>query len=131
MNVYDEFNILQDNGYIPILAHPERYDFVTKDINSLLPLIEAGVLLQANIGSITGKYGKDAKKNVKKMLKLNMVHFLGTDSHTTSVYEMYEKSMKAIKKVVKDEELLYKIISENPVKVLKNEKINIWYPNSK
>ena len=120
-----------DNGYIPILAHPERYDFVTKDINSLLPLIEAGVLLQANIGSITGKYGKDAKKNVKKMLKLNMVHFLGTDSHTTSVYEMYEKSMKAIKKVVKDEELLYKIISENPVKVLKNEKINIWYPNSK
>lgn len=131
MNVYDEFNILQDNGYIPILAHPERYDFVTKNINSLLPLIEAGVLLQSNIGSISGKYGKDAKKNVKKMLKLNMVHFLGTDSHTTSVYDMYEKSMKAIKKVVKDEELLNKILNENPVKVLKNEKINIWYPNSK
>ncbi len=131
MNVYDEFNLLQDNGYIPILAHPERYDFVTKNINSLLTLVEAGVLLQSNIGSISGKYGKDAKNNIKKMLKAKMVHFLGTDSHTTSVYEMYEKSMKKISKVVKDEELLDKIMNENPNKVLNNEKIDIWYPNSK
>lgn len=131
MNVYDEFNMLQDNGYIPILAHPERYDFVTKNINTLLPLVEAGVLLQSNIGSINGKYGKNAKKNIKKMLKAKMVHFLGTDSHTTSVYEIYDKSMKAISKIVKDEELLNKIINENPNKVLNNEKIDIWYPNSK
>ena len=44
INVFDEFNRLQDAGYIPILAHPERYDFVTKDVNSLVQLIESGVL---------------------------------------------------------------------------------------
>lgn len=131
MNVYDEFNKLQDEGYIPILAHPERYDFVTKDVNNLVPLIESGVLLQSNIGSISGKYGKNAKKNVKKMLKNNMVHFLGTDSHNTTVYEIYEKSMKAIKNIIKDEEILDKIINENPNKVLNNEKISIWYPKSR
>lgn len=131
MNVYDEFNKLQDEGYIPILAHPERYDFVSKDVNNLIPLIESGVLLQANIGSISGKYGKHAQKNVKKMLKRNMVHFLGTDSHNTSVYNIYEKSMKAIKKIVKDEELLDKILNENPNSVLNNKNISIWYPTSK
>ncbi len=130
INVYDEFNRLQDAGYIPVLAHPERYDFVTKDINSLVNLIESGVLIQSNIGSVSGKYGKNAKKNIKKMLKLNMVHFLGTDSHNTTVYEIYEKSLKAIKKIVKDDEILNKILIENPNKVLNNEKISIWYPKS-
>ena len=131
INVFDEFNRLQDAGYIPILAHPERYDFVTKDVNSLVQLIESGVLIQSNIGSIDGKYGKNAKKNIKKMLKLNMVHFFGTDSHNTTVYDIYEKSIKSIKKVVKDEELLNKIFVENPNKVLNNERISVWYPKSK
>ena len=131
INVFDEFNRLQDAGYIPILAHPERYDFVTKDVNSLVQLIESGVLIQSNIGSIDGKYGKNAKKNIKKMLKLNMVHFFGTDSHNTTVYDIYEKSIKSIKKVVKDEELLNKIFVENPNKVLNNERISVWYHKSK
>lgn len=131
MNVYEEFNKLQDEGYIPILAHPERYDFVTKDINNLLPLIESGVLIQSNIGSISGKYGKNAKKNLKKMLKRNMVHFLGTDSHNTTVYDIYEKCIKSIKKIIKNEDTFNKIIIENPNKVLSNEKIDIWYPKSK
>ena len=131
LNAFDEFNALQDAGYTPILAHPERYDFVSKGVECLIPLVESGVLLQSNIGSINGKYGKNAQKNVKKMLKLNMVHFFGTDSHNTSVYKMQEKALKKIKKTIKDEELIEKIFVENPQKVLNNEKISIWYPKSK
>lgn len=131
MNAYDEFNALQDAGYTPILAHPERYDFVSKGVECLIPLVESGVLLQANMGSINGKYGKHAQKNLKKMLKLNMVHFFGTDSHNTSVYEMQEKALKKVKKIIKDDELIEKIFVENPNKVLNNEKISIWYPKSK
>ena len=41
---------------------------------------------------------------------------------------MYEKSIKAIKKTLKDDEMFNKIINENPNKVLENEKISIWYP---
>lgn len=128
MNVYDEFNKLQDAGYIPVLAHPERYDFVSENIETLVTLIESGVLLQANIASISGKYGRQAKKNLKNMLKRNMVHFLGTDSHSTSVYEIYEKCMKKIKKLVNDEERFEKILIENPNHVINDEKIDIWYP---
>ncbi len=131
MNVYEEFNKLQDEGYVPILAHPERYDFVTRDIKNLIPLIEAGVLLQSNIASITGKYGRNPQRNIKKMLKLNMVHLLGTDSHTTSVYEIYDKAMNKIKRTLKNDEMLNTILNENPDKILNNEEISIWYPKSK
>lgn len=128
MNAYDEFNKLQDEGYIPILAHPERYDFTTKNIDLLIPLIESGVLLQCNIGSILGKYGNNAKKNIKKLLKRNMVHFFGTDSHNTHIYLKEGKALKKIKKIVKNDEIINKILYENPEKVLNNEKIQIWYP---
>ena len=128
MNVYEEFNKLQDAGFVPILAHPERYDFVTKNFKSLVNLIESGVLLQSNIGSITGKYGKDAKKNVEKMLKNNMVHFFGTDSHNNTVYDVYDKAIKKIKKAINDEDIYEKIMYENPQRVLEDKEINVWYP---
>lgn len=130
MNAWDEFNELQDAGYIPVLAHPERYDFVGQDVNSLIPLIESGVLLQSNIGSMYGKYGKKIKKTLKKMLKRNMVHFFGTDSHNTTVYPRFEECMKKVRKIVKDEEMIEAILT-NPEKILNNEKINIWYPKEK
>ncbi len=130
MNVYDEINELQNAGYKPILAHPERYDFVANDMSTIEKLIESGVLIQSNIASITGKYGKQAQKNLKVMLKRNMVHFLGTDSHNLSVYEKWDKAMKKIRKIVRDDELLNKILN-NPEKVLYNKEIDFWYPKNK
>lgn len=130
MNVYDELNALQDKGYVPILAHPERYDFVQEDVDTLIPLIEAGVLLQSNLASINKKYGRKVAKTVKKMYKRDMVHFIGTDSHTTSVYMMYDECIKKIKKAIKNDERFEQIIA-NSNTVLENGKINIWYPKDK
>lgn len=127
MNAYDEINELQNAGYIPILAHPERYMFVQKDVNALIPLIEAGVLLQSNIGSAYGKYGKKVQKTLKTMLKRGMVHFLATDSHNTHTYEKMELAMKKIRKWNKSDERL-EIILSNPERIINNEKIDIWYP---
>lgn len=128
LNAYDELNQLQDAGYIPILAHPERYEFVQNNVDALIPLIESGVLLQSNIGSAYGKYGKKVQKTLKLMLKKGMVHFLATDSHNTNTYEKIDLAMKKIKKWNKNDERLQAILS-NPEKVINNEKIDIWYPN--
>ena len=101
--------------------------FVQKDVNSLIPLIEAGVLLQSNVASAYGKYGKKAQKTLKNMLKRGFVHFLATDSHNTHTYEKIDLAMKKIRKWNKDEERLNVILS-NSEKVINNEKIDIWYP---
>lgn len=118
-------------GYVPIIAHPERYEFVTKDIKKLLPLIEEGALLQINVASIMGLYGSTVKKNVIKLLKYNMVHLIGTDAHDTSrVYDLYEKGMKKISKIV-DSKRLDTILNENPSSILNNEYVYTWDPKIK
>lgn len=95
---------IKETGVIPVLAHPERYAFVQDNPNVLKDLISRGVLMQSNYGSIIGQYGKNAQKTIIKMLKNNMIHFLGTDTHRTGyVYAHFYKVEKEFLKYISKE----------------------------
>lgn len=110
-------------GYIPVLAHPERYEFIFNNYKKVIPLIEEGALLQINLASILGYYGTKPQKCVEKLLKNNLVHFIGSDSHDSkSIYENYDKAIKKILKKISKEKL-DEILIENPYKVLNDKPI--------
>jgi protein-tyrosine phosphatase len=71
---------IQANGYHPILAHPERYIYETK-LEVFEQLKEKGVLMQMNLLSILGYYGKSIKINAEKMLARGLYDYCGTDLH--------------------------------------------------
>ena len=68
-------------GYIPIVAHIERFDTLIDDIDHVYDLKDYGAYLQTNAETVIGDYGRTAKKFVKKLLKEEMIDFLGTDCH--------------------------------------------------
>lgn len=68
-------------GYKPILAHPERYVFYFQQRNRLHVLKETGCLLQLNLLSPTGYYGKEVAKMAGYLIKQNMYDLVGTDLH--------------------------------------------------
>lgn len=114
---------LIENEYIPIIAHPERYNYVQKDIKYVKELVEMGALFQANYGSIVGWYGKDAERSVKKLLKENLIHFLGSDVHrTNNTYTIIPKALKKIRKII-SEEKLEELTTLNAQRVLNNQEI--------
>ena len=86
---------LRDKGYRMILAHPERYDFVQDDPNSLIDFMEQGCLIQANYLSLTGYYGNKAKETLEPMLTHNMVQLMGSDAHQVEGYERYPEAEAA------------------------------------
>ena len=113
---------LKVKGYIPVLAHPERYSYINDDLNLLYELAKLGVLFQCNIGSFFGIYGKEAKKIVKLLYKNKLITFLATDSHKKE-----SKSLKLIKnldKVLKKKDII-KYTETNPKKIIKNEEITL------
>ncbi len=119
---------IMEKGRIPVLAHPERYPHVQKDPNSLIELIEAGVIMQSNYGSILGQYGKECKKTIQKMLKHNMVHLLGSDVHRPrTVYYNIPDALKEIEKIVGKNKLQY-LTNANPSRIINNETINVETP---
>ena len=113
------YNVIKA-GYIPIIAHPERYAYIDKKFEDLRDLQELGVLFQGNYQSLFGKYGKIAKKNLQKMIKGNIITFLGTDIHHNEELHT-DKLFKEIKKLVKKEDKVLDLLERNIDKILNNE----------
>ncbi|MGN6196264.1 MAG: tyrosine-protein phosphatase [Ginsengibacter sp.] len=73
-----EINI---NNYLPLMAHPERYPYYHKNYDAYYRLKELGFLLQVNLLSLTGYYGKNVAKAAKFILENKLADFVGTDLH--------------------------------------------------
>lgn len=69
------------SGYWPIVAHVERYMNVVKNLDRVQELIDMGCYIQINSGSLTGDWGFETKRICMKLVKNNLVHFIGTDAH--------------------------------------------------
>ena len=123
--ITDTIYELKIKGIIPIIAHPERYEYVKKDINIVDEWINEGALLQANYGSIVGVYGNKAKRTVKKLLKKNKISLLATDIHfpNSKIYKNIEKSKNNIKRIIREEKLIELSIT-NPKKIIENKEIS-------
>ncbi len=114
---------LKSKGYIPIIAHPERYRIVQQDFKIVTEWINKGAYMQCNYMSIIGNYGNMAKKTVKNLLKNNLVHLLGSDAHNIEGYSHIKKCVKKIQKYI-GKDRFEQISTINPLHIIKNE--DIW-----
>ena len=128
MNLYDMVYEMQQYKIGPILAHPERYSFVQTDPELIYDLIDKGVLMQANYGSIIGQYGKKAQMIVQKFLENNMIHMLGTDVHRqNTIYPKIPEIILELKSLI-GEEKVKELTTINPELVINNKRIDIRKP---
>ncbi|MDZ7898933.1 MAG: CpsB/CapC family capsule biosynthesis tyrosine phosphatase [Arcicella sp.] len=79
--------------YIPVLAHPERYNYLQRDRLLVHQLYETGLLFQVNINSFSGYYGTESRELADYLSVAQMVSFLGTDCHKQEQIEMLQKTM--------------------------------------
>jgi tyrosine-protein phosphatase YwqE len=72
---------MQLKGYTPILAHPERYTYYQQEPYRLTQIREQGCLLQLNIMSLVGRYGKRAQQLAAHLLEEHAISFVSSDLH--------------------------------------------------
>ena len=73
--------LMKSNGYTPILAHPERYQYVQQDFKFVEKMLNLDVLLQVNMLSLALYYSKEAQKTAQKLIDAKLPHFLASDCH--------------------------------------------------
>ena len=106
-------------GYIPILAHPERYTYIQEDPSSITEIINYGVFIQSNYGSFAGQYGKTAKKTAEILLENHIIHFLGSDTHKHGfIYDNFESIYKKLESIAKDSAYVENITNNNAKNIL-------------
>jgi protein-tyrosine phosphatase len=76
---------LFDRGLTPVLAHPERNAEVQAHPERLVPLVEAGVLVQVTAASVDGRIGRQARDCGRRLVGDGLAHLLASDAHHASV----------------------------------------------
>lgn len=101
-NIEQAIFALRLKGLQPIIAHPERYNFYHGDFTQYERLVELGCLLQVNLLSLLGYYGKPIKMVAEKLFAKKMVSLVGTDMH-------HENHLNALKDLASRKEF-YKLL---------------------
>lgn len=110
-------------GYIPIIAHPETYIDVISNPNKVYELIEIGCLVQINIPSLEGRLGEAVRETAVKLLKHDMVHFIGSHAHSDIRRSPnISDGLEILRKLI-GENYYLELVSINPQKVINNEDI--------
>ncbi|MBE6569649.1 MAG: capsular biosynthesis protein [Ruminococcaceae bacterium] len=122
--VFAALDALRAAGFVPIVAHPERYEFVWEDYGVLHSLKQAGALLQINKGSIKGAFGYDVQQIAGFMLEERLADFVASDAHspyrrTPPMQDVHEYISLHFSHTYADY-----LFSTNPLCVLRNQVIH-------
>ncbi len=123
-NTSEIISMLISRGYVPILAHPERYYRFQEHPEIAKEYLRMGVHLQGNFTSLFGKYGKTSLKTLKYLLKKHYISFLGSDTHHEIKYNA-KKVRKKLLKITKDVDYVNDLLENNFNKVINDDEIGI------
>jgi protein-tyrosine phosphatase len=99
-----------------LLAHPERIPGIQRDLDKEDVLRGAGVLLQLDVMSLTGRYGAGARRTAEQMLERRSFDLASTDLHRLDDMAMLTASLDAL--ASRGDEQFRRLFSTNPGLVL-------------
>lgn len=111
-------------GYIPIVAHVERYEALHKNYDFLDEIINMGAYIQMNTESLTGGMFDRRAAYCRKLLENGYIHFLGSDCHGAEKRKpLMKHAIEKLKPGFVNSKLAQKILFENPIKMLDDKYI--------
>lgn len=81
-------NAVRQAGYIPVLAHPERYTAVWRNPDCLSVWFHAGYVIQLDKDSVLGRFGNHCARTAAWALRHGVAHVIASDAHDTRTRTM-------------------------------------------
>ena len=83
-------------GYLPILAHAERYKSLIREPELVGELVTLGAHVQLNLSAFTGSRFMAISKFCHRLMSEGWVHFIGSDSHREDDKQPLASEVRAI-----------------------------------
>lgn len=109
------------HGYIPVIAHAERYACMTSDLHGAGELRELGAWIQLNADAVLGLEGRTPKRYCKKMLEYGYVDVVASDSHGITRRACHLEQCRAYIEKKLGQEIAERLLQENPAMIIHNE----------
>ena len=115
---------LDSFGYVPILAHAERYECLFEKKERLQRVKDHGGLIQVNASSFQGGLFDEMGKRARYIMKQELLDLVGTDAHSTGKRcpRIKETAVYLHKKL--GEKRAREILLKNPRAILENQRID-------
>jgi protein-tyrosine phosphatase len=118
LNAHNRFFDLARVGMQPVVAHPERYAPVWKDVECLEPLLDAGATLLLDVCALVGKYGRDSQRAAERLLDEQAYEAACSDLHRPRDLPEVERAIARLTSLAGDEET-WRLLAEAPRKLLR------------
>lgn len=117
---YGKLGQVVAEGYVPIVAHPERYGFVQEDGDAARRLKDMGCLLQLNKGSFKGSFGRRAMTAAHRIMGRRMADIVASDAHSQYRRTTYLAEIHELISVQYSYEYANLLLEGNPGRVVRN-----------
>lgn len=114
---------IRSMGFIPVIAHPERYVFIQSSPDILNVWHEMGCILQINKGSLFGRFGQASERLALEMVSRGFAHAVASDAHS---HLSRTTRLNDAREFIADEfgdDAAYALFHENPRRIISNEPI--------
>jgi protein-tyrosine phosphatase len=79
---------MRERGWIPVIAHPERYRGIAGTLDVVATWRVAGGVVQVNAGSFNGRYGKEPMWIAQTLLARGLIDCIASDFHARGTPEL-------------------------------------------
>ena len=97
---------LQIQNYQPVIAHPERYTYLSRKKEFFDDLKNSGCLFQLNLLALSGHYGASVQELAEYLVKKDYYDFIGTDLHHVRHLQSLQKISSPLLKRLQDSGLI-------------------------
>jgi len=114
--------LLQQDGWVPVIAHPERNEVIQRNPEVFARMVSAGALTQVNAGSLLGWFGDAPRKSALQLLRRNLVHAVASDAHWP---EARPADLSGANAMINDLDLgdADLLLRRNPALILQNQQV--------
>lgn len=89
----EAIRLIKSRGYVPVMAHPERYLYLQKSFAQVLELSQKGVLFQINAASLLSTADAEARNLAEKLIEYKLAAFVGSNTHKLAQLPQLKSAM--------------------------------------
>ncbi len=111
------------DGMRPVVAHPERYDYVQRDPSLLNLWTEMGCLLQINRGSLLGRFGRREQLLAEALVMRGFAFAVASDAHSCRYRTTWMQDVQEYLRREISPQAAWALLERNPLALVNNEDV--------
>ena len=114
---------IRDVRFVPIVAHPERYECLKEDFSLAAEWRQSGALLQVNKGSLFGRFGENVQRTAMKLLLEGRAAVVASDAHSPVGRTTEMRTVRKFLTEVLSAEAEQTLLRDTPARLLADEEL--------